>query len=87
MPPLRIIEALNVIEHVCLCLVPGPVRLAVDALRLERGEEALHRRVVPDVARAAHRAGDAMIGHQPLEPRGRSPPDRQFSGAATSSFA
>ena len=30
-------------------------------------EEALHRRVVPDVAGTAHRADDAMIGHQPLE--------------------
>ena len=36
-------------------------------LGLQRREEALHRRVVPDVAGSAHRAGDAVVGHQPLE--------------------
>src|SRR5690606_37649617 len=34
---------------------------------LKRREEALHRGIVPDVARPAHRAGDAVIGHQALE--------------------
>jgi hypothetical protein len=29
----------------------------------------LDRRVVPDIARPAHRAGNAVIGHQPLELR------------------
>ena len=29
--------------------------------------EALHCRVVPDVARSAHRAGRAIVGHQPLQ--------------------
>src|SRR5262249_57028551 len=30
-------------------------------------EEALHRGVVPNIARSAHRADDAMVGHEPLE--------------------
>src|SRR5215813_12835987 len=41
-------------------LVSGPVRFATCALGLERREEALHRCVVPDIARAAHRADDAV---------------------------
>jgi hypothetical protein len=36
-------------------------------LSLQRREEALHRCIVPDVARTAHRTDDAVIGHQPLE--------------------
>jgi hypothetical protein len=34
---------------------------------LQRREEALHRCIVPDVARTAHRTDDAVIGHQLLE--------------------
>jgi hypothetical protein len=34
---------------------------------LQRGEEAHHRGVVPDVAGPAHRAGDAVVGYQALE--------------------
>src|SRR5690606_13621217 len=33
----------------------------------ERREEALHRGIVPDVTRSAHRTGDAVVGHQALE--------------------
>jgi hypothetical protein len=66
-PPLGIVEALDIVEHVGPGIVPRPIRLARCALGLQRGEEALHRRIVPAIARAAHRAGDAMIGHQPLE--------------------
>ena len=54
MPAFRIVEALDVIEHISLGLFSAPVRLAIDALGFKRREEALHRRVVPDIARAAH---------------------------------
>lgn len=67
MPSDGIVEPLDVVEHVCAGLVAGAVGPSPDALGLERGEEALHRRVVPDVSRAAHGACDAMIGHQALE--------------------
>ena len=48
-------------------LVAGAIDLVPDPLGLQRREEALHRRIVPAVSRAAHRACDRMIGHQPLE--------------------
>src|SRR3546814_5126774 len=37
------------------------------SLGLERGEEALHGGIIPYIAGPAHRAGDPIIGHQPLE--------------------
>lgn len=43
------------------------IRLACCALGLQQGKEALHRRIVPNVAGTAHRADDAVIGHQLLE--------------------
>ena len=67
MPASRVVEAFDVVEHIGPGLIPRPISLAVDAFGLQRREEALHRRIVPDVARAAHRADDAVVGHQPLE--------------------
>ena len=67
MPPFEIIEALDVAEYIGLGLVPYPIDLTRYTLGLERGKEALHRRIVPDIARAAHGTDDAVIGHQPLE--------------------
>jgi hypothetical protein len=66
-PTLGVVEALDVIEHIGFGFVAGPIDLAGDALGLQLGEEALHRSIVPDIAGAAHRAGDAVIGHQSLE--------------------
>ena len=59
-------EALDVIENVLPCLVARAAGFAHDPFDLQRGEEVLHRGVVPDVAGPAHRAGDAVVGHQPL---------------------
>src|ERR1700691_2440613 len=67
MPAFRIIEAFDVVAHVSLGLVMCPIGFASCSLGLERREEALHRGVVPNVARTAHRAEDAMIGQQLLE--------------------
>ena len=67
MSSFRVVEALYVVEHIRPGVVPGSLGLASRPFGFERGEEALHRRIIPDVARPAHRAGDAMIGHQPLE--------------------
>src|SRR5271168_3515388 len=66
-PAFRIIEAFNVVEHIGLGVVARPIGFARRAFGLQRGEEALHRRIVPDIAGAAHGADDAMIGHQLLE--------------------
>ena len=66
-PSPRIVKALDVIEHIRPGVIPRPVELAGRPLGLERREEALHRRIVPDIARPANRRGDGLIGHQPLE--------------------
>jgi hypothetical protein len=66
-PTLGIVEALDVVEHVGLSLIARSIYLSCSSFGLERREEAFHRRIVPDVARPAHRAGDAVIGHQALE--------------------
>ena len=62
-----IVEALDVVEHVGSGFVTRAIGFARRALGLERGEEALHRRVVPHVARPAHAADHAMIDQQALE--------------------
>ena len=67
-------EAFDVIEYIGLGFLPRPIRLACRPLRFERGEEALHRRFVPHIAGAAHRADNAVVSHQPLEPlAGKAP--------------
>ena len=67
MPPPGIIEALDVIEHVGFGLVSRAVRLVRRPFGLERGEEALHRGIVPAVAGSAHATGHAVVSQQPLE--------------------
>ena len=67
MPPRGIVEALDVIEHVRFGLISRAVRLARRPFGLERGEEALHRGIVPDVAGPAHATGHAVVGQEPLE--------------------
>ena len=58
----RVVEPLDIVEHVGPGLVSGAIHLASDALGFQRGEEALHRRIVPDIAGPAHAASDAMVG-------------------------
>src|SRR5260370_34424176 len=66
MPPLPIVETLQVIEELGARRRPsGPGRV-VDQLDLERGEEALGDGVVPAVAPAAHAADDAVLRQHPL---------------------
>ena len=67
MAPLRVVEKFNVVEHVGAGLIAGSVDLACRAFGFQRREEAFHGGIVPDVARAAHAAGDAIIGHELLE--------------------
>src|SRR5664279_4403773 len=62
-----IVEPLDVVEHICSGLVPGAIGFSLGAFGFQRREEALHRRVVPDVAGSAHAANDAAVGHQALE--------------------
>src|SRR5580700_2828864 len=60
MSAFSIVEAFDVVEHVSLGFVTCPIRFACRAFGLQRGEEALHRRIVPNVARTAHRADDTV---------------------------
>ena len=66
-PPGRVVEALDVVEHIRPSLVSRATGPPGSTLGLRRLEEARHRRVVPHVAGAGHRAGYAMLGHQALE--------------------
>ena len=54
MPSSRIIEPLDIVEHIGPCLIARPVVLAGRALGLEGREEAIHRRVVIDLIRSNH---------------------------------
>src|SRR5919107_3090710 len=54
MQALPVVEDFDVFEHGRLRLLTGAETDLVDVLGLERGEEALHRRVVKAVAAAAH---------------------------------
>ena len=67
MPSHRVVESLDVIEHVGSGGIARLVYLAADPFRLHRREEALHRSIVPDVAGSAHRTVDAMVRHQGAE--------------------
>jgi hypothetical protein len=63
---LRIVEVFAVVEHIGPRLVwfDRAFALSVRSLAMKRSTP---RRIVPDVARAAHRADDAVVGHQALE--------------------
>src|SRR3954452_1003809 len=60
MQTLPIVEDFDVFEHGRLRLLAGAEADLVDVLRLERGEEALHGRVIEAVAAAAHGLRDAV---------------------------
>jgi hypothetical protein len=64
---MRVVEALDIVEHVRACIVARAIDLSAEALGLHRRDEALDGSIVPDVAGAAHRTDDALIGKQPLE--------------------
>jgi hypothetical protein len=49
-PSVRIVEPFDVIEHISLGLLPGSIFFPVNSFLLQRIEEALHGRVVPDIA-------------------------------------
>ena len=67
MATVRVVEAFDITEHVRLGLCPRSVDLLAHPLGLEGREEAFHSGVIPDVAGPAHRTGDPVVGHEPLE--------------------
>src|SRR3954469_1695723 len=74
MQALPIIEDLDVIKDRGPCLCAGAELGLMDALRLERGEEALHGRVIQAVAPPAHRRLDPVpLQHRLIRARGVLP--------------
>src|SRR6266851_3730552 len=66
MPPLPIVEELEILEEVGARRRPsGPGRV-VDQLNLQRREEALGHGVVPAIAPATHTADDPVLRQHPL---------------------
>ena len=61
------VEALDVIAHISLGLSARAVHLRSRTFGLQRGEAALHYRIVPDLARPTHAAGDAVVSQEALE--------------------
>lgn len=57
----RIVEHLDVFEHIPACLVARAVDLAADTLALEQVEDALGDSVVMTVAATAHRALQIVV--------------------------
>ena len=57
---LRVVEELDVVEHVLAGFFSGFVFSATDAFAFEQVEEALHHRIVPAVPAAAH-AWDQIV--------------------------
>src|SRR4051794_38354210 len=66
MQPAPVIEALDVIEDHAACLRAGVQGEVVEPFGLEQMEEALDRRIVVAIARAAHAADDAVAVEEVL---------------------
>src|SRR5256885_9619289 len=66
MPPLPIVEELEVLEELGARHRPGGPGRIVDQLDLQRREEALGDGVVPAIAPQAHTADDPVLRQQPL---------------------
>src|SRR5215212_10038444 len=56
-----IVPAFQELEYVGPGFIARQVVALLDELALQRGIEALHRRIVPAIALAAHRAMDAVL--------------------------
>src|SRR5215203_7342427 len=56
-----IVPALQELEDVSPGLIVRQVVALLDEFALQRGIEALHRRIIPAIALAAHRADDAVL--------------------------
>ena len=67
MPPIRVVEKLDVVENVRACVVSGLVDLSLDALGLQQREEALGHGVVVTVASSTH-AGFQVVVVEKLAP-------------------
>lgn len=67
MSALRVVERLDVIEHIGSGFSSSTIDLSAYPFGLHGGEEAFHRRVVTDLPSKAHAAGNAFFRKQSLE--------------------
>ena len=65
-PPLVVVEHLDVLEDAGLGFGPGLVVLMVRQFLFEAGKKALHWCVVPALTHAAHAALDTVLGEELL---------------------
>jgi hypothetical protein len=63
---LRVVEHLDVLEHVLPCGFAGKVGSAADALALEKLEEAFRNRVIMAVSPAAHTCVQIVLAEELL---------------------
>jgi hypothetical protein len=63
----RMVEPIDVAEHIRPCIVTRLIVLPASSLGFQLGEEALHRCVVAAVTATTHAAGDAVLFQRPLE--------------------
>ena len=61
MPPIRVVEKLDVVENVRACVVSGLVDLPFDALGLQQREEALGYGVVVTIAPSTHAGFQVVV--------------------------
>ncbi len=66
-PPTGVVNALDVIKPIGVCLVSCAVRGPRRRLGLQRREEAFQRGVVPTVAGAAHATSQALVRQESVE--------------------
>jgi hypothetical protein len=64
MPALCIAEALDEVEDIGVGLIAWTIAFGGRLFGFERRVKALHRSIVPDIARAAYRTGHTILGHQ-----------------------
>ena len=64
MGALPIVKDFNVFEEGLPRFLSGMKIMAMDQFCFQRGDETLHRRIVPAIAFAAHRATDAILAQQ-----------------------
>lgn len=63
---MRVVEVLDIVEHIRACITTRTIDLSAEALGLHRRDAALDGSMVPDVAGTVHRTDDALVGKQTL---------------------
>lgn len=68
---MRALEVLNLVEQIGVRIIACAIHFSNAALGLHLRDLAADATIVPDVAGAAHRTDDALVGKQPLNRKRR----------------